>query len=114
MKKNDLEIVIETLNDLKLISNKLDYNTSTAINKRLMTIIPLLEKEYDRLDTEKIKINSPKIMLVSTQDIEDTSMSLTDFVNNLMEDLIEKGYKIIDFGVATSTPTMIMYIKYTD
>lgn len=52
MKKNDLEIVIETLNDLKLISNKLDYNTSTAINKRLMTIIPLLEKEYDRLDTE--------------------------------------------------------------
>ena len=117
MKKSDVELIIETLNDVKTISNRLDYNSSTAINKRLMTVLSLLETEYTRMSEDKIEINSPKIMLVGVDDIKcasDNKMSLTEFTNDMMEDLVNKGYKILDYGPVINNGTIIVYIKYTD
>jgi len=114
MKKSDVELILDTLKDVKTIVNRLDYNTSSALNKRIMTIYPLIEKEYDRLDTEKIEINSPKVMLIGLKDANEAQMSLTDFTNNTLEDLVSKNYKIIDFGPVVSDNSIVMYIKYTD
>lgn len=114
MKKSDLDLVIETLNDIKTVSNRLDYNSSTAINKRVMTVLPILEKEYDRMTTENVEIHCPKLLILSTKDIPDSKITLTDFTNNVMADLVKSDYKIIDFGITTDSTGVFVYIKYTD
>lgn len=114
MKKSDLDLMIETLNDLKTISNRLDYNSSTAINKRIMTVLPILEKEYERMSEDKIEIHCPKLLILSAKDIPDKKVTLTDCTNNVMADLVNGGYKIIDFGIVTDSTGIFVYIKYTD
>ena len=114
MKKSDLELVIETLEDIKTISNRLDYNSSTSINKRLSTVLPILEKEYERMSEDKIEIHCPKLLVFTAKDIPDKKVTLIDCANNAMEDLVKKGYKIIDFGINTDSSSIFIFIKYTD
>ena len=58
MKVTDLESIQESLDIIKTVSDKLDYNTSSAINKEIIKISPIISKEIERMDTEKITINS--------------------------------------------------------
>ena len=60
MKKIEIENIINNLTELKKFSNNLDYNTSVVINKTINNIIPVLNKEYQRMDDEKITINCPR------------------------------------------------------
>ena len=114
MKKSDLDLVIETVKDIKTISNRLDYNTSTAINKRISTVLPILENEYERMSNDKVEIHCPKLLILSTKDVPDNKITLTDFTNNVMADLVNSNYKIIDFGITTDSTGVFVYIKYTD
>ena len=50
MKKIEIENIINNLTELKKFSNNLDYNTSVVINKTINNIIPVLNKEYQRMD----------------------------------------------------------------
>ena len=45
MKKQDIEIMQKYVDEIKQISDKLDYNTSSAINQRIVKITPLLKSE---------------------------------------------------------------------
>lgn len=114
MKKSDLDLVIETVKDIRTVSNRLDYNSSTAINKRIATVLPILEKEYERMSEDKVEIHCPKLLILSTKDIPDNKVTLTDFTNDVLADLVKSGYKIIDFGITTDSAGVFVYIKYTD
>ena len=112
MKKTDVEKVIEVVNSIKNYTQTLDFNTSTYINKQVIQIMPLLEKELERLENEKININSPKLLVLDAEDV-DTEQSLIDYANTRMSELVENNFKIIDFGIYNA-PTEKVYIKYTD
>lgn len=114
MKKSDVELVIDTISNIKEFTNKLDFNTSKYINQQVIKIKPILDKELERLENEKVTINSPRLLLLSTKDI-DSEQTLVDLANTKMSELVENNYKIIDFGLYDNkTQEMYVYIKYTD
>ena len=114
MKKSDVELVINTINNIKDFTNKLDFNTSKFINQQVIQIMPILKAELERLENTKTTINSPRLLVFCTKDI-DTEQTLIDFANSKMAELVENNFKIIDFGLYENiTQEMYIYIKYTD
>ena len=114
MKKNDIELIIDTLKDVKRISDRLDYNSSRDINTRLMTVMPILQGELENMEGRKIEITTvPKIMLICGNETLDDKSRIVDCVNKKLEELVVAGNKIIDFGVSeTSQNSFYAYIKY--
>lgn len=116
MKKLELEDVIAEIENIKAITDTLDYNTSTAINKKLLRVLPKLREEYDRLNNDKIDIQSPCIRLIMSNEIH--LENLDEHMNGLLKELVATGNKIIDFGVYPNLEkgkSMIYgYITYTN
>ena len=106
MKKIDVENVINVLNNIKDFTKTMDFKTSTYINQQVISVI-------QRLNNEKITINSPKLLLIRTEDLT-SGQTLVDVLNTTLSELVENNFKIIDFGVQDSTSGMYAYIKYTD
>lgn len=114
MRKTDVEKIIDALNIIKNYTNKMDFKSSTFINQQLIQIQPILNKELDRLENDNIEINSPKLLLLSTKDL-DAEQTLVDLANIRMSELVENNYKIIDFGIyETKMQEMFIFIKYTN
>lgn len=114
MRKTDVEKIIDALNTIKNYTNKMDFKSSTFINQQLIQIQPILNKELDRLENDNIEINSPKLLLLSTKDL-DAEQTLVDLANIRMSELVENNYKIIDFGIyETKMQEMFIFIKYTN
>lgn len=114
MKKNDLELVLHHLREVKKIGDLQNYNLSTSINQNLMKVFPILEAEQKRMDTEKITINCPALMLVGANEAIHDKKSLSDFLNQKMQELVLNDYKIIDFGLwGKDGDELIAFIKYT-
>ena len=44
MKKQDIEVCLEALNNIRAISDKQIYNVSSAINKEIIKIKPVLDE----------------------------------------------------------------------
>lgn len=113
MKKNDIELIIDTLKDIKKVSDRLDYNSSSDINKRLMTILPIMQGELEQMEDRKIEITSvPKILVIQETEALNNDARLTDYTNKILAELAEQGNKIIDFGVSQNGTTFYTYIKY--
>lgn len=117
MKKNELENAISSLKIIKEISNKLDFNNSTAINQQYIKILPILEKELDKMEKNTIDINCPKLILIKFQDIG-VGETIADTINNKLAELSNNDFKIIDFNLYNNTVSadddIIAYIKYTN
>ena len=114
MKKSDVELVINTIDNIKSFTDKLDFNTSKYINQQVIQVMPILKDELDRLENAKTTINSPKLLVFCSKDI-DTEQTLIDYANTKMAELVENKFKIIDFGLYdNNTHEMYVYIKYTD
>lgn len=113
MKKIDVENVINVLNNIKDFTKTMDFKTSTYINQQVISVVPVLEEEIQRLNNEKITINSPKLLLIRTEDLT-SGQTLVDVLNTTLSELVENNFKIIDFGVQDSTSGMYAYVKYTD
>ena len=114
MRKSDVEVVLDVVNTIKDYTKTMDFKTSTFINQQVIKLVQLLENEIKRLEDEKTVINSPRLMLVSTNDLK-AGQTLVDVANMKMSDLVEGGYKIIDFGLFDGKlDELYVYIKYTD
>lgn len=114
MKKLEVEEMLKTCENIRNISNKQNYNISTAINQQLNKIINKLKEEYNRMDADKITINCPAIILIKASDLQYQEMSLSDYMNNKMKELVMNNYKIIDFGISSVDNNLIYaFIKYT-
>lgn len=115
MKKGELENLINYVKNIKNISDKQSYNISTAINQNIIKILPILEKEYERLDMDKITVNCPAIIIIKPEDFEENiHTSLSEYINQKMQELVINEYKIIDFGIqVTPNNSLCAYIKYT-
>ena len=113
MRKADLEKSIEDLEALREIAARQDYNTSVAINQKLVKIIPLLQNELTKMNRDNYDITSPMIAEITQKDCEDTHQSMQDFMNNYMAELVDNDLTIIDFGINyIDSNTKIGYIKY--
>lgn len=118
MKISDLETIQESLNNIKLTSDKLDYNTSSTINKEIIKISPIITKEIERMDTEKITIDCPKMLILSIESLmaKFYTSELTDAINEQLKELVVNGYKIIDYNVShdiLSYGSQAFVVKYT-
>ena len=118
MKVTDLESIQESLDIIKTVSDKLDYNTSSAINKEIIKISPIISKEIERMDTEKITINCPKILILSIENLmaKFYASDLTDAINEQLKELVVNGYKIIDYEISQDTlsyGSKAFVVKYT-
>lgn len=120
MKKVELEDIMRNLKEISNVSSRQDYNTSTAINKLINQINPIIKAEYDRLDKDKVDINCPKILIFTNRDALKIKMLVQDYMNDKLKELVIGGYKIIDYGkldeeiMDDNTRTLYFYIKYTD
>lgn len=116
MKLKEYESILDELNSIKLISDTQNYNISSSINKHLINIIPLIKNEIDRLSTEKVEVDHPYIFIVGVNQIKESNESISNFINNKLEELVIKGYKIIDFGIMPGeySSELLAYIKYTN
>lgn len=112
MKKSEIELSLEALNNIKSISDKLNYNISSSINKEVIKITPILEKELYRLKEDKIVVNCPAILFIGSTDIDFNKESLSEFINKKLQELVLNEYKIIDYGICDKNG-IIAYIKYT-
>ena len=112
MKKQDIELCIEALNNIRAISDKQIYNVSSAINKEIIKIRPVLEEEHKRMNEEKIVINCPAIMFIGTSEIDFNKNSLSEFINKKLQELVLNDKKIIDYGLSDKDG-ILAYIKYT-
>lgn len=115
MKKQDIEMLQKYVNEIKQVSDKLDYNTSSAINQRIVKITPLLKSELDRVDNNKIEIDCPQIIVIKSNEIMNRkeNKSITDYMNNKLKELVLNEYKIIDFGIVPNGQEVYAFIKYT-
>ena len=114
MKKIEVEDILTQLKEIKTISDRQSFNVSSAINPRLVKVINSLEKEYDRMDQDKITLNCPAILLIKANDLVYENMTLSDYINSKIKELVMNGYKIIDFGISNIQNNEIYaYIKYT-
>lgn len=118
MKICDLEKIINIIDDLKLIGDRLDYNESCAINQGLMKIKPYIKDEMDRMKKDGIEINSPKIYIerIVNPDVNNAIENLQTQVNTKLQELVQQDYKIIDYNVALNINDLYSYfwIKYTN
>ena len=115
MKKQDIEMLQKYVDEIKQVSDKLDYNTSSAINQRIVKITPLLKSEWDRVDKNKIEIDCPQIIVIKSNEIMNRkeNKSITDYMNNKLKELVLNEYKIIDFGIVPNGQEVYAFIKYT-
>lgn len=110
MKKQELELVISSLKEIKTITDKQEYNVSTLVNMKYNDIIKILDKELERLNTTKVEVNCPKIIIMEAQ--KSSTTTFTEAVNKKLEELMLNDYKIIDYGFIGNDITHA-YIKYT-
>jgi len=117
MKKSEIEQSIKILKDLKKSTEKLDFNTSVLVNQHVMGILPILEKEYARLDEDKIELNCPELKIIGVDTTLETNKKekLADEINRVMRELVSEEYKIVDYGIVSPVLNNVMYayIKYT-
>lgn len=115
MKKQDIEMLQKYVDEIKQVSDKLDYNTSSAINQRIVKITPLLKSELDRVDNNEIEIDCPQIIVIKSNEImnKKENKSITDYMNNKLKELVLNEYKIIDFGIVPNGQEVYAFIKYT-
>lgn len=85
------------LESLKEITDKLDYNTSTAINRKYLNIMPKLKEEYERMVADKIDIKAPKIRVIMRNEIH--LDNIEEYMNGVLSEIASTGAKIIDYGV---------------
>lgn len=114
--KSDIESLITDINELKEISDKQEYVVSSKMNTIYNKILPILEKESQRLETSNIEANSPKIIIINYDKNEyfgsgNSAQGFTDQINEQLQQLIVNEYKIIDYGLINNE---CAYIKYTD
>lgn len=108
MKKQDLEAGIEDLKEIRNIASKQDYNTSVAINKKLLKILPLLENEYNRMTKENVNVESPLYKEITIRDCDDLHVTMEEYINNYIAELSENDYSILDYGIIY----VDQYVKY--
>lgn len=113
MRKSELEKCIENLETVKQVADKLDYNTSLLINKKLIEVLPLLKKDLSKMDTTDVEINSPKFELITQKKAEEAGKSVVDYLNTYMEQLVIAEYTIIDYGYI-NTEAPYAFVKYTN
>lgn len=119
MKIKDLEEIKEQISEIKSISDKLDYVTSTAINQRLIKITPFINDELNRLNLAGVEINGPKILIFTNRDAKNEKLTVQEYMNKKLNELTVADYKIIDFGKMDeefeddNTRTIYFFIKYT-
>jgi len=114
MRKSDIDNMLKICENIRNISNQQSYNVSSAINQNLVKITGKLKEEFERMDNDKIVINCPSIILIKAADLRYQEMSLSDYMNNKMKELVMNNYKIIDFGISNIEGNFIYaFIKYT-
>ena len=119
MKLQDIDNLQKYVDEIKLISDKLDYNTSSAINKCITKIAPLIKDERNRLESSNVDIDFPKLKIFTNREAKEHKMTVQDYMNYNLRELVINQYKIIDFGKLDeeyeddNSRTIYMYIKYT-
>lgn len=119
MKIQDIDNLQKYVDEIKVISDKLDYNTSSAINKNITKIIPLLKEERNRLESSNVDIDFPRIKIFTNREAIEHKMTVQDYMNYNLQELVVNEYKIIDFGKLDeeyeddNSRTIYLYIKYT-
>jgi hypothetical protein len=120
MKKQEVEDLQKLITEIKTISDKLDYNTSSAINQRVVKIIPILNTELARLDSSGVEVNCPKILIFTNSDAKQSKMTVQDYMNQKLSELVLNDYIILDYGkldeeyADDNTRIIYMFIKYTN
>lgn len=113
MRKQDLEKGIEDLKEIRNIASKQDYNTSVAINQKLIKILPLLENEYNRMDKNNLDVESPMYKEITTKDCDDVHKTMEEYINNYIAELADNDYFILDYGIIYPYPNnKYGYVKY--
>lgn len=113
MKKQDIEKGIEDLKEIRNIASKQDYNTSIAINQKLLRILPLLETEFNRMSKDNVEVDSPSYKEITTRDCDDLHVTMEEYINNYNAELSENGYSILDYGIIYPYPNnKYGYVKY--
>lgn len=119
MKIKEVEDIKKLLADIKSISDGLDYNTSTAINQKLIKITPVLNSELNRLEAQGVDVTGPKILIFTNKEVKQNKMSIQDYMNKQLNNLVLADYKVIDYGKLDeyyeddNTRIVNFYIKYT-
>lgn len=119
MKIKDVENIQKWLDDIKVVADKESYNVSSAINKSLVKILPLLKEEHERLSDNHIEVNCPKIYIFTNRDAKEYKQTVQDYMNNKLQGLVSNDFKILDFGKMDeefeddNSRTIYFYIKYT-
>lgn len=120
MKLNDILHIKTLLNDIKQISDAQAYSVSSAINQKLVQITPILDVEQQRMETDNVSINCPKILIFTNRDAISSDMTVQDYMNLKLQEIVINSNKVIDYGKLDeeieddNTRTIYMYIKYTN
>lgn len=95
MKKEEIEQVLSSLDEIKAITDKQEYVVSKGVNLLMNEIRPILNSELQRLDFNEVRCTAPRVKLIRSDDIS----YLEEIMNSVLESLIMENYKIIDFSV---------------
>ena len=115
MKVKDLELIIEELENLKKFANLQDYKISSRINKTVVQVNQVLKEELSKLKNEKIEVTGPKIKIITFTDSKEQNKDLVTLTNDILNELINDGYHIIDYNVMNiyDPERSYSFIKYT-
>ena len=120
----DQENALKALQEMKTIFDSQTYVVSSACNIQYNKVFPILDKELQRMSTEKITINCPKYAEInyteaelgksfSSLDLKEIDKKIVEELNAKLQELVDLGYKIIDFGIETLPTGRVAHIKYT-
>lgn len=110
MKKTEIELAIASINNIKEISNKLNYNDSSKINQNIINVLPVLTKELDRLNKEGINIRCPQLKIITTQMASDMNQTLEEYTNLVIQQICENEGEILDFDLRVNSAIVEPYV----
>lgn len=111
MKKVEVEQLKEYIIELKKITDMQEYLVSTPANQLYNKILPVLDKELDKLNKTNNDVDCPAVLLLKRKD---NKQSLTELINTELHKLVLNDYRILDFDIKQIEGEDTIIIKYTN
>lgn len=117
MKQTEVQQLKESIKNLKSITDSEQYLVSSTANKEYNKMMPILDKEQERLSNEKMEVNSPKVITAR----HDNLSALQEDMNNMLAQIVASDNKVIDYDIKPivffadnlSSTSYLGIIKYT-
>ena len=114
---SEIDLILNTLTEIQQLSMKQNYNFGSTIGKKVINVLPYLNKEKEKLQNKNLKVNAPQFLnlkiSIDNKFPDKSEQIIVDKLNEALQDLVKEDFEIIDYGLDFSDINYYRaYIKF--